>query len=159
MLVPSAPACPFTPATGIRLFWRVIMKRFRARMPAARRTLTVLDATPVASGAIFLDHLVHAHARRDHGVDVLLGVDVEVQDDAPVLLLCPPHGPFNVVALADGLAGQAVGGGKLLVIGAGYGGLRVAAVVEELLPLADHAKVAVVQDGDFYVQAEVADGR
>jgi hypothetical protein len=45
-------------ATGIRLFWRVIMKRLRARIPAARRTLTVLDATPVASGAIFLDHLV-----------------------------------------------------------------------------------------------------
>src|SRR4028119_271421 len=139
MLVPSAPACPFTPATGIRLFWRVIMKRLRARIPAARRTLTVLDATPVASGAIFLDHLVDAHARRDHGVDVLLGVDVEVQDHAPVLLLGPPHGPLDVVALAHRAPGQPVGGGELLVVWTGYGGLRVAAVVEERLPMAGHA--------------------
>src|SRR4028119_1212389 len=108
MLVLSALASTFMSATGIRLFWRVIVKRLRARMPTARRTLTVLDATPVASGAIFLDHLVHAHARRDHGIDVLLRVDVEVQDNAPVLLLGPPHSPLDVVALADGLAGQAV---------------------------------------------------
>src|ERR671917_1853787 len=158
MFVPLAVASTFTSATGMRLFWRVIMKRFRARMPGARRTLTVLEATPVASGAIFLDHLVDAHARRDHGVDVLLRVDVEVQDHAPVPLLGPPDRALHVVALAHRAPGQAVGRRELLVVRACYGRLRVAAVVEELLPLADHAEVAVVQDGDLYVQPEVADG-
>src|SRR5918997_1184595 len=139
MPVPAAPASTLTLATGIRLFWRVIMKRLRARMPGARRTFTELGATPVASGAIFLDHLVDAHAGRDHGVDVLLRVYVEVQDHAPVLALGPPDRALHVVALAHRAAGQAVGRRELLVVRACYGGLRVAAVGGGLLPPAGPA--------------------
>src|SRR4028118_54635 len=113
MLVLFAPPFTFICATGIRLFCRVMVNRLRARIPAARRTWTVLCATPVASGAIFLDHLVDAHARGYHRVDVLLGVDVEVQDHAPILLLGPPHGPLDVVALAHRAPGEAGGGGAL----------------------------------------------
>src|SRR5215218_7493581 len=58
--------------------------------------------------------------------------------------------------LADGATGEPVGGGELLVVGPGYGRLGVAAVVEELLPLADHPQVSIVQNGNLYVQPEVS---
>src|SRR5215210_5465980 len=80
---------------------------------------------------------------------------MEVQDGAAFLLLRPPYGRLDVVALADGATGEPVGGGELLVVGPAYGRLGVAAVVEELLPLANHPEVTVVQDGDLYVQPEV----
>src|SRR5215211_7372433 len=154
--IPSPSRPRVKPATGMRLFWSVIRSRFRASIPPVKRTATVFRATPVAgSGTVFLDHLVDGHARRDHGVDVRLGVDVEVQDRAAFLLLRPPHGRPDVVALADGAPGETVGGGELLVVWPGYGRLGVAAVVEELLPLANHPEVTVVQDGDLDVQPEV----
>src|ERR687894_849950 len=133
-----------------------MMRRFRASRPPLRRTSIGLRAVAcVTLGAIFLDHLVHAHAARDHGVHVGLRVYVEVQDDATRLLLSPAHHRLDVVALAHRLAAQAVSGGETLVVGPCYRGLRVAAVVEELLPLAHHAKVAVVEDGHLDVQTEV----
>src|SRR3712207_7489099 len=46
----------------------------------------------------------------------------------------------SVIALAHGLAGEPVGGGELLVVGAGDRGLRVAAVVGEILALAHHTE-------------------
>src|SRR4029078_13741049 len=39
--------------------------------------------------------------------------------------------------------------GELDEVGTGEGGARVAALVEEFLPLPDHAEVAVVDDADF----------
>src|SRR5215203_7542483 len=154
--IPALSLASVKPATGILLFWSVMSSLFRASMPPVKRTSMVFRATPVAdSGTVFLDHLVDGHARWDHGVDVRLGVDVEVQDSAAFLLLRPPHGRFDVVALPDGASSDPVGGGELLVVRPGYGGLRVAAVVEELLPLADHPQVTVVQNGDLYVQPEV----
>src|SRR5215203_4449839 len=155
-LIPSPSRPRVKPATGIRLFWSVIRSRFRASIPPVKRTSTVFVATPVAgSGTVFLDHLGHRHARGDHGVDVRFRVYVEVQDGAAFLLLGPPHGRPDVVALADRSPGQPVGRGELLVVWPRYRGLRVAAVVEELLPLADHPEVAVVQDGYLYVQPEL----
>src|SRR5215213_8647544 len=154
--IPSLSVTSVKPATGILLFWSVMSSLFRASIPPVKRTSIVFRATPVAgSGTVFLDHLVDGHARGDHGVDISLGVDVEVQDGAAFLLLRPPHGRLDVVALADGAPGEPVGGGKLLVVRPGYGRLGVAAVVEELLPLADHPEVTVVQNGDLYVQPEV----
>src|SRR3712207_7993610 len=136
---PSALRPTVKPATGIRLFINVINRRLRASRPPLRRISIGLRAVPAgapgtASGAIFLDHLVHAHAARDHGVDVRLRVYVEVQDGEPRLLLSPPNGFLDVVALAHRLAREPVGGGELLVVGAGDRGLRVAAGVGELLP-------------------------
>src|ERR671917_131624 len=94
-----------------------MMRRFRASRPPLRRTSIGLRAVAcVTLGAIFLDHLVHAHAA------------------------------------------QAVRSGELLVVGTRYRRLRVAAVVEELLPLAHHAEIAVVEDGHFDVQPEIPDG-
>src|SRR3712207_8472676 len=57
-------------------------------------------------GAIFLDHLVHAHPTRDHGVHVRFGVYVEVQDHTPRSLLRPLHRRLDVVALAHRLTGE-----------------------------------------------------
>src|SRR5215210_1576020 len=129
---------------------------FRASIPPVKRTSMVFKATPVVgSGTVFFDHLVDGHARGEHGVDVRLGVDVEVQDGATFLLLSPLNRCLDVVAFADGAPGEPVGGGELLVVGPGYGRLRIAAVVEKLLPLSDHPEVTVVQDGDLYVQPEV----
>src|SRR5215217_114279 len=135
-----------------------MIRRFRASMPPLKRSSIALRAV-AALGAIFLDHLVHAHAARDHGVHVRFGVYVEVQNDAAVLLLRPPDGGLYVVALLDGPSAQPIGGGELLVVRAGYGRLGVAAVVKELLPLAHHAEVAVVEDGHLDVQPEVPYGR
>src|SRR5215211_7253569 len=154
--IPSPSRPSVKPATGILLFWSVMSSLFRASMPPVKRTSMVFRATPVAdSGTVFLDHLVDGHARWDHGVDVCLGVDVEVQDGAAFLLLRPLNRCLDVVAFADGAPGEPVGGGELLVVGPGYGRLRIAAVVEKLLPLSDHPEVTVVQDGDLYVQPEV----
>src|SRR5215213_5750907 len=154
--IPSGSCPRVNPATGMRLFWSVIRSLFRASIPPVKRTSTVFMATPVAdSGTVFLDHLVDGHARWNHGVDVRLGVDVEVQNGATFLLLRPSNRCLDVVALADGAPGEPVGGGELLVVGPAYGRLGVAAVVEELLPLANHPEVTVVQDGDLYVQPEV----
>src|SRR5215208_7914921 len=122
--IPSPSRASVKPATGIRLFWSVIRSLFRASIPPVKRTSTVFMATPVAdSGTVFLDHLVDGHARWDHGVDVRLGVDVEVQDGATFPLLRPPHGRLDVVALADGAPGEPVGGRELLVVRTGYGRL------------------------------------
>ncbi len=49
----------------------------------------------------------------------------------------------------DAHAGEAVGIGQLHVVGAGDRRLGVVARVEELLPLAHHAQIAVVHDGHF----------
>src|SRR5215212_903717 len=154
--IPSLSVTSVKPATGILLFWSVMSSLFRASIPPVKRTSMVFRATPVAgSGTVFLDHLVDGHARWDHGVDVRLGVDVEVQDRAAFPLLRPPHRRLDVVALADGAPCEPVGGGELLVVWPCYGRLRIAAVVEELLPLADHPQVTVVQNSDLYVQPEV----
>src|SRR5687768_4407194 len=154
--IPSLSLPSVKPATGILLFCSVISSLFRASIPPEKRTSMVFRATPVAdSGTVFLDHLVDGHACWDHGVDISLGVYVEVQDGAAFLFLRPLNRCLYVVAVAEGAAGEAVGGGELLVVGPGYGRLGVAAVVEELLPLADHPQVAVVQNGYLYVQPEV----
>src|SRR5919199_711035 len=137
--IPSVSRARVKPATGMRLFWSVIRSRFRASIPPVKRTSTVFRATPVAgSGTVFLDHLVDRHARGDHGVHVGLGVDVEVEYGAPFPLLRPPHRFLDIIALADRTPRETVGGGEPFVVRARYGRLRVAAVVEELLPLADH---------------------
>src|ERR687893_590201 len=123
---------------------------FRESIPPVKRTSMVFRVTPVVgSGTVFFDHLVDGHTRGDHGVDVRLGVDVEIQDGAAFLLLRPSNRCLDVVALADGAPGEPVGGGELLVVWPGYGRLGVAAVVEELLPLSDHPEVTVVQDSDL----------
>src|SRR3712207_5212855 len=108
-LAVAAPS-PGKPATGIRVFWNVITRRLRASRPPPRRIsiglrVVLADATG-ALGVIFLDHLVHAHAARDHGVDVRLRVYVEVKDDAPWLLLRPPNGSLDVIALAHRLSSE-----------------------------------------------------
>src|SRR5918993_3100145 len=98
--IPSPSRPSVKPATGIRLFWSVIRSRFRASIPPVKRTSTVFMATPVAgSGTVFLDHLINRHAGGDHGVHVGLGVDMEVQESAPLLLLRPLHRFLDIIAL------------------------------------------------------------
>ena len=74
-------------------------------------------------GTGVFDHLADAHAARDHGVDVGLRVDAEVEDGAPLPLLGPPDGFFYIITLLDGPGREAVRRGKLRVLGAGDRGL------------------------------------
>src|SRR5919112_279853 len=129
-------------------------------MPPARRISSVDVAAPAAPEglrAIVFDHLVDAHAGRYHGVHVGLGVYVKVQDRTPFLPLRPRYGFLDVTARFHRTSGEPVGRRHLLVARPRDRRLRVATVVEELLPLAHHAEVAVVEDGDLDVQAEVPD--
>src|ERR687893_170533 len=121
--IPSRSRPRVKPTTGMRLFCSVISKRFRASIPPVNRTSMVLRDTPVADcvavsaglRAIFFDHLVDAHARGDHRVDVSLRVDMEVQDGAAFLSLRPPHRPLHVVTLADRAEVAVVEDGDLYV--------------------------------------------
>src|ERR687897_1725698 len=149
--IPSLSLPSVKPATGIRLFWSVMSSLFRASIPPVKRISIGFRATPVAgSGTVFFDHLVDGHTRGDHGVDVRLGVDVEVQDGAAFLLLGPLNRCLDVVVLADGAPGDPVGSGELLVVGPRYGRLRVAAVVEEMLPPAEPAPGTLVYKRGFF---------
>src|SRR5918994_3985514 len=132
--IPSLSLPSVKPATGILLFWSVMSSLFRASIPPVKRISIGFRATPVAgSGTVFFDHLVDGHTRGDHGVDVRLGVDVEIQDGAAFLLLRPSNRCLDVVALADGAPGEPVGGGELLVVWPGYGRLGVAAGFGEII--------------------------
>ncbi len=94
-------------------------------------------------------HLVEGLAAGDHGVDVLVGFAEEVHDDRPRgfdHFLDAPGDVFLAVALD---AGDAEAFGELGEIGVGHLGIAEAALVEEFLPLLDHALEVVVEDGDF----------
>ena len=104
-------------------------------------------------------HLAEALAGRDHRPDVFFRLDVEV-DDAGLLL--SEHaleglgdGGFLLHSDADGAHG--VGDGR--IVGVLKIAARVAPAIEQLLPLADHAHVAVVYQADLDRQFMLHGGR
>jgi hypothetical protein len=92
-------------------------------------------------------HLVMALAGGDHRVDVLGGVDDDVEEDEAVLHREGlAHGRLELVGLLDAHADVAEALGQLHEVRQRVDvGVGVAALVEELLPLAHHAHVAVVE--------------
>ena len=68
------------------------------------------------------------------------------------------HGGDDVLPLLHSGRRDAVGPGQLHEVGAQHGGGGVALVVEELLPLPDHAQVAVVDHRDLDVELLLLQG-
>ena len=104
-------------------------------------------------------HFIDGAAGGHHGVDALEGRDLHVEQVRAGLFdgLFERGGEFP--GLIDGAALEAVGGGELFGVGEGveFDGAE-AVVVEERLPLADHAEMAVVHDDDLDGQAVAGDG-
>src|SRR5271165_6593041 len=123
-----------------------------------RVCLVIVAASPVGRQAARELDVVVAGASRDHGPDHGVPVHDEVHHDRTVL---DGHGPLDHLVHVGGLlaadALTVVGLGELHEVGdAGAGqlplrrpvqvGVGVALVVEQRLPLPDHAQAAVVDD-------------
>src|SRR6185312_10301087 len=94
------------------------------------------------------DHLVQGGAGRDHGVDAVFFLDVEVEEVGAARGARGGDGGDDLAAFADVRTGDAVRGGEGDEIRREDGRGGVVLLVEGLLPLAHHAEVAVVDDGD-----------
>src|SRR5690348_16620395 len=135
--------------------------------------LVIGRTSPVGRHAARELDVVVGRAGRHHGPDHGVPVDDEVDHDRAVVDL---HGPLDGLVHVGGLlaadALAAVGLGELDEVGdagagqlpgrtdrrqGGVGGVQVgvgvALVVEQRLPLADHAEAAVVDDRDLYRDA------
>src|ERR1017187_6820159 len=104
-------------------------------------------------------HLIDGAAGGHHRVDALKGSDLHIEQVGAGFVdrLFERGGEFP--RLVDGAAFKAVGGGELFGVGEGvelHGAEAV--VVEERLPLADHAEMTVVHDDDLDRQAVAGDG-
>src|SRR6516165_8074347 len=139
----------------------------RTRTPGLFSTSTdsvclVIGTSPVGRHAARELDVVVAGARRDHGPDHGVLVHDEVQHDRPVV---DGHGSLDhLVHLGGLLAAQALaavrlgqldevrdaGAGRLLRLVRGMQvGVGVPLVVEQRLPLPDHAEAAVIDDRDL----------
>ena len=102
------------------------------------------------------DDVVVALAGRHHREHLLRGVGAEVDDDRAVVdLVGLLDGRLDLLGRLDPHADAAHGLGPELVVGqvGREVHLGVALLVEHLLPLADHAEVGVVEDGDLHRDA------
>src|SRR5262245_30858931 len=94
----------------------------------------------------------------DHGINRILLLDAEVNQYRAWMLAGLLHDGNHAFAFADACRTKAVGVSHLREIRIHQWGRSITLLVEELLPLADHAQVAVVDDGDFYVDLLLHDG-
>src|SRR6202034_1429205 len=104
------------------------------------------------------DHLMAGRAGGDHGVDRIFLFDEEIDEERAVMAARGLYGGFEVASVADDYAGNAVSVGELDEVRADQRGRFIVALVEELLPLADHAQIAVVDDRDVDVELLLHDG-
>src|SRR5579884_366787 len=144
-----------TPAIGKLRRRRRLMIRSTAPGRSTKwtvRTVSVIDRLRL------LDHLGDRLTRRDHGVDVALAFDGNVDDDAAGGGRGPGEGILDFGGAIDLEGAVTVCPGQEEVIRAADRRFGVAAAVEELLPLANHAEVAVVQDDDLEIETEIGDG-
>src|SRR5579862_4078464 len=98
------------------------------------------------------DHLVERCPGGDHWVDAILFFYGEVDEEGGSSSACFCNGWGYILALGDVGAGDAVGVGEFDEVRRKDGRAGVVLVVEGLLPLANHAKEAVVDDGDVDVK-------
>ena len=116
--------------------------------------LTALAVNLLVKG----DELVKTAAGRDHGEDrdLLVGDDLEkgraLGVDEPLETL------DNLIGLADTLGLDAHGITELDEVRVLLMGVRVAVVVEEVLPLGDHTLLLVVEDDDLDANVELSSG-
>ena len=98
------------------------------------------------------NRLIHRGAGCDHGVNVDLFLDAEVNEERSGRLVGGLEGLRHLTRLGHFERGDAVGVSQLDEIRRHHGRTGVALLVEELLPLAHHAQEAVVDDGDLHRQ-------
>src|SRR6187551_2315308 len=109
--------------------------------------------TPVGAalgGSWRLDHVARGLPGRDHRIAVLLLGDANVEQHRAVGLECGDHRPLQILGVLTAHPGRAERLGKLDPVRAcAHLDRAVAAIPEKLLPLADHAHVAVVHQEDL----------
>src|SRR5271165_7194889 len=97
------------------------------------------------------DHFMQRRARRHHRIDRIFLLDLEIDQHRAVMLPRRAYGWDHVAALVADDAADAVGLAKLFEIRAEQRSGFVIPLVEELLPLAHHTQIAVVNDGDVHL--------
>src|SRR5579862_4916579 len=104
------------------------------------------------------NHLMERGAGGDHGIDGVFLLDEEVDQERSFATAGGVHGGQYFGAAADGGGRIVVKFGELDEIRTEDGRGLVVLLVEELLPLADHAEVSIVDDGDVEVEVLLRDG-
>src|SRR6266849_1806602 len=105
------------------------------------------------------NHVVQRRARRDHGVDRVFLFHTEVDQHRAIVLTGGANGGHNLRTLAHGHAADSVGLAEFGEVGVEQGRCLVVLLVEEFLPLANHAEISVVDDGDVNFQVLLDDRR
>src|SRR6266851_3904651 len=98
------------------------------------------------------NHFVQRRARRDHRIDRIFLLHLEVDQDWPHVIVRHFDRRHDLGALRNGNSANAERVGELHEIGTEDRRSFVVAFVEKLLPLANHPQVAVVDDGDVDLQ-------
>src|SRR5713101_5348871 len=104
------------------------------------------------------DHVAQGSARGNHGVDGIFLLDAEIDQHGFVRFARGADGGHHFSPLGNALAADAEGIRERGKIRRDERSGHVALVVEELLPLADHAEIAVIDDGDLDVDLFLDDG-
>src|SRR5262249_3545060 len=105
-------------------------------------------------------HLVDRAAGRHHWIHVLVGRHFDVEQIWARLADGFFERGSQLMGLVDRASFEAVGAGQLFSVRETFQGRRAEAiVVEQLLPLPDHAEIAVVHDDDLDRQAVLGYGR
>src|ERR1035438_7962178 len=94
-------------------------------------------------------HWVHCRASRNHRVYPIFLFEQEIDQESAGRQTRLVDGGFDVSPCADSASGDAMCLGKLDEIGTDQRRRFIVALVEELLPLAHHAEIAVVDDRDI----------
>lgn len=117
--------------------------------------LTTLAVALLVEG----DELVQTAAGRDHGQDGHLLVGDDLEKSRAVRLDEPLETLDDLIGLDDALGLNTHGVGELDEVGVLLVRVRVAVVVEEVLPLRDHALLLVVEDDHLDADVELSGGR
>src|SRR5579859_230047 len=104
------------------------------------------------------NHFVERGACRNHRIDRIFLLDAEVDQNGFRGFARGANGGEHIRARGDTFAANAEGVGQCREIGRNERCGDVALIVEKFLPLADHAKIAVVDDGDLDVDFFLNDG-
>ena len=87
-------------------------------------------------------------ARRDHGIDRVLLLNLEINEHRSLVPAGRLHRRHNFGALCNRGVADSVSLRNLGKIRIQQRGRLIIALIEELLPLPNHAKVAVIDDGN-----------
>src|SRR5271163_4756548 len=105
------------------------------------------------------DHVVKVGPGRHHRVDAVFLLDAKIDDDRLLRSARRGDHALDLVASGGAQADEAMGFSELHEVRTAHGRRRIAASIEELLPLPHHPEKAVVDDGDVDLDALLRTGR